>query len=367
MKTTSLLLPSIRLSTLLLAVLGTALPRTAAGEKEDARLVLDYQATSAGPVAMRDSLASFRPALELRALKDDSNVSLRWGTPLADENRFIAFTASVPLNENGPTTDLATLDGLAKATTLEAKFNWFFGSPPEETIQGSRSDDNPPPLSARALYLSQRLGHLPATSREAKTALTRGAESPAIPQGRLENIAARTTVISGSGTIGYKSFDYLEEATLADKSSSKTVYGGRLSLAKYVWDNSAMLAEFEYQDSFADADTKSFALPPDANGRQEVKSGPLGSPNRSVKRLYSVEFRRRLKILGADNGGIAVKLTYDQVADVFGVRVPVYFIQDDKSNVTGGIELRWTDHKGDTPAKFTIAVVIGAGLKLTPF
>ena len=363
MKTTSLLPPSIRLSALLLALLGPALPRSAAGENEDARLVLDYQATSAGPVAMRDSLASFRPALELRALKDDSNVSLRWGTPLKDENRFIAFTASVPLNENGPTTDLATLDGLAKATTLEAKFNWFFGTPP--AAPSAPATRQAGPLDPRTEYLRTRLANTLASdnSRSPGGDMQLGESSDRA----IEQIASRTTVISGSGTIGYKSFDYLEEATLADKSSSKTVYGGRLSLAKYVWDNSAMLAEFEYQDSFADADTKSFALPPDANGRQEVKSGPLGSPNRSVKRLYSVEFRRRLKILGADNGGIAVKLTYDQVADVFGVRVPVYFIQDDKSNVTGGIELRWTDHKGDTPAKFTIAVVIGAGLKLTPF
>jgi hypothetical protein len=181
-----------------------------------------------------------------------------------------------------------------------------------------------------------------------------------------EEQAKRTNLLSASAKLGYKDFDYLDTVSLADKSAGKKVYGGRISWAKYIWADAAIAFDFEYQDTFKAAAEKSFVLPPDANGLQELKTGAYGAPSRSVKRLYSFEFRKRVTSLPGNNGGIAIKITYNQVDDVIGVRIPIYCIKDDSSNNSGGIELGWTDHKDKKKAKFTVGLVIGSGLKLQP-
>ena len=329
-----------------------------------AAAALDLRTSTAGPAAMDDSNA-FHPAFELRATKEGGDASLRWGAAIKDYS-FFSLTCSAPAVEDGDT-PLATLDGFSEATTLELKLGWLWGKaskPDPSTL--SVADSQP----RQARYLAERLRKLRSASPSGVRATLLNHDDDPVDKAitdKAKEIANRTILTSVSGTIGYDNFDYLDALTLAEQSSRKKVYGGKIDCGWYFGEDKAVVFNFTYQDAFQGADEASFALPPGTNGLQEVKTGPIGPPNRSLKRLYSAQFLKRTTIGKNQNCGIAVKVTYDQVDDVFGVRVPVYFIQSDTGAATGGIEFGWTDQKDSSQTKFTVGVIVGAGLTINPF
>jgi hypothetical protein len=319
-----------------------------------------------GEGTLNSSAGSARSGAEIHAGSESSKAYIKLGRTLSGQDLFSVFalTASAPLDKKSDTTSLATLDAFANAFTLELKLTGFS----THRVNVAKADWS----QHKVFYneLKEAIAHGALAKGEVKD-LKEGREqevdtnnvlkyAPDLEAAFESLTRDRTqwdTTWGITGTVGHQSYSYLVQPALAKESTDKIPWGGKVFLGFMPGGDDTLLTfSFEYQDGFKDADSKTLVLPVDANGVQEAKTGPIGSPKSDRKKLAALELRRFIMLPNAKKPiGLNLKVTYDFEEETLGVDMPVWMIRDAKGNLTGGLSFGWTE-KDD---KFTVGVIVG--------
>lgn len=312
---------------------------------------------AAGPAAS-DSKVSQGSAVSITGGQGDKNVSLEASVRLRNSpgvSQFLTFKAKAPLDEDLDVTQIATLDGLANATTFEAKYTMSYfnspGGPPDEAAL-DRLCKKVADRFAMAQYKDKRRKEF---SCDADTLDFDGSDALAVglhDEYRDLSVGPRDTVglLGFSGKIGRKTYKYVDPTSLADKSDEDTPWSvGAFLGAAYLRANTLVALSIEHQHARKDADKLTLCPVPPAGSTTPVTcaTGAIGAPVANDKDNLSLELRHRATWFAA-----AVTATYDFKNDVLGVSVPVYLVDDGKNGLAGGVRFGWTNEKDD----FTVGV-----------
>jgi hypothetical protein len=364
----------VNLKSFLVAFLGLAPISVGLSAPEGVKPSPNTFLATVGEGPLDSSIGSSAPALELRANQDASKVSIRVGgtkslasldTPgVVSCGRFVvtSLTASAPLTKNSDQTTLAALDGLANAFTLEFKFTHFW----EPRRNPTDADD-----ATVIMWLAEaKRKKDPTLTLEAAKHSIESWDTEAVAKNAPEHIDDYNLmfwdwpkIAAGcTAKVGQQKYTFLQPTTLADGDVQKIPYGAGLFFGIIPSNKSGLITlGFEYQNAYKDAKSKSFALPVTGGGPQEVKAGPLGEPEQDDKRILSIEFRRLLRLPGMEKpSGITLKTSYDVKSYDFSARLPLYFVRDSKSKLTGGVELGWRK----STHRVTFGVIVGGAFGL---
>lgn len=212
---------------------------------------------------------------------------------------YLTVTAETPLSQQGDFNNLATLDGLVKASSVQFRLSLLGGGFP-------------------------RIG------------------APLHPGAQHDTPFVWVATLDGK--VGSQDHDYFDPTTLLQHTATTTPWQVGGSFAGLFGDGHASFSlSFDYQEYFQDGDTgeeRSQCLTVD-----NCVTGFIGAPVLKHQGLLSGDLRWVGEI---NHHPIAaeLKVTYDPIQDTEAVQVPIYYNTDDQGKLTGGLRLNWnsTDH-----------------------
>jgi hypothetical protein len=252
-----------------------------------------------------------------------------------------SLTASTPLSKSTSTTDLATLDGLANATTLELKYSGLRSS--GLRIPNSAVTD---PICAHAATAfsaaNPTVKEIPDCD-EGFVDKYDPAEFSAY-QSQFWDVQVRSRLIWGvSAKAGYQNMSYTDTTTLGAKTVNETPLSGEAFLAYNPnAGHSLVTLDYTYQRAYTAATSKTVCPPNTSGGNITCGSGPFGAPKETDEELISVEVRHAFRGLL----GVAVTATYDAQSHTKGIDLPLYFLKGSVASLTGGLDIGW---RSDNP------------------
>jgi hypothetical protein len=253
-----------------------------------------------------------------------------------------SLAVSAPLQKGSSSTQLASLDGLAKATTAELKFS-------HTRVTFAPQGDAETRAAAQLAICQLAWTRAGSTAADCDFALV----AQFAPE-RTEDFdrimwgdSPSSFTWGGSAKAGTETFDYVDPATLARRSTDETSWSAKAFLAFY-WsgkgqDESLLSASYTRESSWKSQDEA--ILCPGGGGPATCVKGSPGPPKRDDKDVFSLGYRRSL-------GGVAFSLTanYDAANDVLGVELPVYLVRGADGGFTGGVKLGWRDDTDEVTA-----------------
>lgn len=319
-----------------------------------------------GP-ATTSSPVSSANALELNAAQDSSSVSVTASVPLHSELiQALKVTASAPIDQSGGSTDIASLDGLAKGFSVKLQASGSFrarrGSVPYTVLdQKIRSFC----ASFWAAYDKEQHTQTDPT-KDCHIGDIGKLNDPNPWYDQFEDLffegPSWTYGLTAGG--GAKQFKFFDPNSLASQEANKAQWSAGGFAAVQPSLNGTLLpmlltASYQHQRAYDDADTK--MLCPASSGDSApvaCVNGPIGVPVLTTKDLAALEFRWK----PASNFAFAVTGTYDAKAKVWGVEAPVYLVSDGKNGLAGGVKVGW---RSDTRA-VTAGVFVSKPFDLIP-
>lgn len=165
----------------------------------------------------------------------------------------------------------------------------------------------------------------------------------------------------GLARIGYSSFKYLDATSLAKMTEHRrpTTVGGYVGLRPSGETPVFLLAKYEYQHVWKDADTK-VLCPDSVTFPVTCVNGPIGAPAENRKRLFSLSVRYT-----NPRFDIAPTITYDRASKVKGIDFPVYLIKggvDEKNTLpfNAGLRFGWRSDTRDA----SVGLFVGSPFSL---
>jgi hypothetical protein len=137
------------------------------------------------------------------------------------------------------------------------------------------------------------------------------------------------------------------------KTTDEVDFGRGVSLTVVIVKSSAVFsAGAFYERSYKGAKEMQICSPIGTTGSSQCSTGALQAPKESTDKLLFVELRSAIERSG--NLAISPRVEYKTTTSDVGIKLPIYFIPNDKRLLDGGISLGWTkeDH-------FTAGVFVG--------
>ncbi len=264
-----------------------------------------------------------------------------------------SFLLSSPLQSDGDGKKSTALDGLANSTSVEFKFKQF------RTKVDWNRDGKPVCEDAALRYADAEADKVEAAQQGARRAAARleaecsskwiGTHVPAL----LGDYQDATQPLSGlwiwggSGKAGSETFNYVEPATLAQRSVEETGWSGKVFLAYRprgkAFDHSVYTVSYSRGEAWKNREETTIC-PPGGAPATCVK-GSAGPPVRTDTEVLSFEYQRSLK-----DQAIAVRVSHDWGQDVSSVEVPIYLFRDKEGGLTGGVQLGWRSDEDEVVA-----------------
>lgn len=273
-----------------------------------------------------------------------------------------SLTASAPINKSTDTTSLATLDGLANATTLELSFSNLRAS---GLINPA---DDPQHLAFAAAICSRMQAaytekHPKETPQSCNTTNVETYDPADAADFRGLFFAKNTwrLIWGADAKVGYQDFKFFDTNTLQSKDSSKIPWSSRIFLAVSPPYAQHTLITFTAQYQNAYQDSKTQTLCPTATGQGSFlhcASGPIGTPEASSHDIVSLEVRQAV----VRSFGFSVTNSYDVKKHVFGLDLPLYFFPGGSGGLTGGLDIGW---RNDTH-KLSVGLFVGQTFGVWP-
>jgi hypothetical protein len=166
--------------------------------------------------------------------------------------------------------------------------------------------------------------------------------------------------VSVSAGTGRDQFRYLMPDTFTQGAARHQAYTGSVVLGRIGPRTGFVGASYEYQYGWQQNHAaREICVPLDVAGVLECRTAPVGGPAASRRHLVSVESRR---FVGGRHVGIAPKVSWNARTGRASVAVPVYFITDGHTRLSGGIKFNWNSHTRD----MTVTLFIGPLFRLRP-
>ncbi|WP_206486445.1 hypothetical protein [Thalassotalea sp. G2M2-11] len=145
-----------------------------------------------------------------------------------------------------------------------------------------------------------------------------------------------------TATAGKKDFEYFKVNSLETDTEGENPLGASVYYT-YVVPNEYMITlEYEFQRKF-EAQKSITKCPNDPEEGEDILNcitGISGAPEKSTNRNISISLRVPVPLNGF-NLALSPKLTHNTADDSTKFSLPIYFLQDSKSNLTGGIKSSW--------------------------
>jgi hypothetical protein len=293
----------------------------------------------------------------------------------------LSFAVAAPLGttNNGSTTQLANLDGLADSTnvTLKAIGFWVRTADPSAKAlaefcsalqQAVSSADAAKRPDAKELKQCDSAKGFQKTCGSGKKACCNNVNAdlascmgllPKKDVGAFEHgfWASPVTWAAGtSATVGTKNYKFLTPATSANSKENLTPWSVQVFGAMQ-FDESLLTGGFRYQVAYKDATTGSLCPAPKSYP-VDCKTGPIGPPPKTESPIPYIEYRQRI------GGGFAIdpSFNYDLKKSVVGVNLPMYFIGSGSGKLSGGLSVGWRSDQGG--AQF--GLFAGTAFSLSP-
>ncbi len=187
-------------------------------------------------------------------------------------------------------------------------------------------------------------------------------------QNALDRIAAMSSLsyhaLSLNGSVGGDSYKFRDAITLGELKRKQTLFSFGAAYA-YIPNISRPWGYFfggEYRRKYnlPDAETRCPPMVVGANSTTCVTSA-FAPPQRNTDATAFAAIRYDASVGKKDTPlAFELKLAYDAEDDEWGVSLPVYFVQDDKGKLNGGVKFGWDSEKDD----FTIGFFIGTNFDI---
>jgi hypothetical protein len=109
--------------------------------------------------------------------------------------------------------------------------------------------------------------------------------------------------------------------------------------------NWAVTGQYDYQDAYKDQTTKTECPAPAAAKAPTIcVSGSIGHPSKSIKNLFTLEWRYKVPIpkwFGGDSVGVAPSATYDATSHIYGATALLFLFGNGGGGLTGGFDTSW--------------------------
>ena len=222
-------------------------------------------------------------------------------------NDYLTVTAQSPVLRDSTFVNIASLDGMAKSSSITFKYSGMLGAFDFD--------------SANAALLARAQG------KDTADALL------------LAN-NYDVWLFSLDGKVGSQKHDYIDPATLASVTSYTTSWQAGGSVG-YVFDKGRMSFSLsaDYQEFYQDGGdgmTSTTCLSSD-----NCATGFIGAPVLTHQALITSDMRW-IGSFGKHPLGAELKVTYDPIGNTEAVELPVYLMTDDKGGLTGGVRYDWT-------------------------
>lgn len=296
-------------------------------------------------------------------------------SPVTHSLNTLAVTVETPFGQGSDYQNLATLDGLTKATTAGIQFTYIpsaryvphslvfnsdeyqlkcrevlnqaesidpkIAEDPRVKLTGRWCDDGP---------LEQTINDSKKITASQKTLLT----------DKLHELHLTTTPVLESmwmfalnGKFGYEKHDYFSDTALAKSSVDR--YPWQLgAAATYVFEHGLMSLTLgynfqkSYEDGRSDGD-KEVVCPPSSGANVTCVDGYIGPPQRQVKHLFSADWRFIAPTsLFSIPIGIDPGVTYDAKSHEYAFQFPIYIATNSSKGLTGGVRYDYTSKKKES-------------------
>jgi hypothetical protein len=311
-------------------------------------------------------------ALDVDLPEAEAGPVIKDGTVTSGKNT-LTITAQTPVGQDADYQNVATLDGLTKATTIGLALNHF-----EIKWRSQASVINTEDYQRRCIEIANEFlaadpsqkktlkstfephgcnaGNLLAfvTSDDNLSASRKAAFTDTIEALRVSGAPKIESMrlFSVNGKVGYESHDYYDGTTLAKQSDNKKpwqigvaatqVFGGGRMSATVSYNH-----QLTYEDG-GDDGQKQILCPPSGSPNLVCINGYVGAPTLTKKDLITLDYRY-LTAKGPLGFpvGINPTATYDAASGVYGFQLPIYLVVDPKKALTGGLRYNWTsdEHK----------------------
>jgi hypothetical protein len=314
------------------------------------------------------SSAAAVSGLQLNASTGSNQASLNLAREIW-KDWHLSVTASSPLSMGGASnggssatnTNIATLDGLANGFSAKLKLSNFHlvgvdtASDAKYTIY-ERAEKNcvdsltrPPVTKAQADSTCDHMIYSQLLRKYAGNAEFADFEGV-----HFRHAYAITYGIEAG--VGYDDFVYYNSSSFAKLRSEDVPTSARGFVGIMPKPSVPLLVTIAvaYQQSYTAK--SSLTKCQQATSGIQCVTGAIGSPSDSDKVLLSIDLHSFTSPVAGHRIGIGPQVTYDALAKVAGVDLPVYFIADTQGNLIGGIDLGWTSKQH----VFTAGVIVGA-------
>jgi hypothetical protein len=313
-----------------------------------------------------------QPVLQIAANTDEQTATVSasfnvWPTHGvgAAQRTILSVAAQTPLGQGDDFTNVATLDGLTKATSISFKFAYLdggfnpgktglnFENDPEFTRQcwtivnaaPDKPDDSTPGVGICDITVMKA-----AIAKQDNAVFQQELlnKANALWAAETAGLAAPIWILAANGTVGYEQHVFYDPLSLAQTNANKTPFQVGVELTHVFADGTASInLSFNYQRSFEDSNNgvtqtacKSSAAPV-----LSCVSGFIGAPTLANKELFEIDARwiPTVKLFGTEFPvGFDPGITYDANADSEAVQFPIYLFTSDSKQLSGGIRYNWT-------------------------
>jgi hypothetical protein len=294
------------------------------------------------------------------------SLARRWIEPTEDAriNQW-RLTLSAPLAKGGDDTSFATLDGLASGTKLELSWNTFRMPLPYDTPKGERMMQEAEQRCLQAVPAWPDCRKHDTRFIDAFVGTIDGEN--AARRAEYDDDYAKATLQKASSFgfhagIGFDKFAFYDATTLDKNKTSKWSFSAGGALTVFPIARSSLTLDGSYEHAFEASDSKT-ACPPATGAVVKCVSGALAPPDGSSKLIASLQFNTFLPISKTGllkKVGLAPKFEYDALSDDIAFDLPVYFVPDDKGNLTGGVHIGYT-----TKDKTIVGVFFGSSFGIS--
>lgn len=272
-----------------------------------------------------------------------------------------SLTASAPLNKNGDETDIANLDGLVNATSLELTYSHF-------RVPGRRNPTESPAVLAKLDAICARVYDAMKEQSGASPKYGEGCGPDEVAkygsstdkndfESAFWDITNTNRWIWGANAkLGYQNFEFIDAAEVVNRKEDETPWavGAFIAYNPDAW-RAIFTLGVQYQDAFKDSTNGTICPSPNGSGEPlRCLNGPVGGPRETKKKLVSFEARRDFGF-----AGVGLTTTYDFDAKVFGVELPVYFVKDKDGKFSAGIKGGWRDDTHDFTTSVFVSTAFG--------
>lgn len=164
-------------------------------------------------------------------------------------------------------------------------------------------------------------------------------------------------ILSSNLKAGREDFDYL--SGMDKQSAKRKPWGGGVNLTYLKPEAYMISAGYEYQKGY-NPQKNGVVCPVVSSGSfVNCVQGAKGAPTENINHIFAVEYKQPFLIKDIPFA-IAPKVQRDLEDDVTAVSIPVYFFQNEKGGLTGGLSTDWNSKEKD----WMFGVFIGSAFDL---